>query len=213
MKPTMDDAWQKIYDENAKRDIPIHTMSCWSEEGFQELFKITFKLIKKLKNVKTVLDVGCGPGAYCAELHKKGYDVTGIDYSKNVIDRAKKEHLKMNFDVGSAYNLPYKNESFDLVICIGLLQCVYDAEKVIDELARTAKKHIIISTLLRERKLEEPIKLLNKKLEKDTWPTRDYHPSEIEDMLDRQGYITTTITKHKHKLINDGFFIIATKTK
>ncbi|MCC7574223.1 class I SAM-dependent methyltransferase [Candidatus Woesearchaeota archaeon] len=207
----MDEAWKKIYQENATKEIPIHTMSCWTEEGFQELFKITFKIVKKLKNIKTVLDVGCGPGEYCAEFHRKGYEITGIDYAENVIKQAQKKHPDIKFIVGNAYKLPFKDQEFDLITCIGVLQCVYEPEKIINELTRVSKKHIIISTLLRQKKLENPIRLLQKKLETDNWPTRDYHPSEIQEILEKKGYITTLILKNNKQLIKDGFFIIATK--
>lgn len=207
----MDNVWRNIYDENALRDVPPHTMSCWSEDGFEELFKITFNIIKDLTNIKTVLDVGCGPGEYCAELHKQGFNVTGIDYAKNVITKAKNTHPQIKFEVGTAYALPYEDNSFDLVICIGVLQCVYDSEKLIKELARVSKKYIIISTLLRRTKLENPQEALKQKLKKDTWPTREYHPTEIETPLEREGYSTKTITKNKKKPIKDGFFTLATK--
>ena len=38
---------------------------------------------------RRLLDLGCGPGLYCAELNRLGFDVTGIDYSKNSIDYAR----------------------------------------------------------------------------------------------------------------------------
>jgi SAM-dependent methyltransferase len=211
-KSLMDDAWRRVYDDNSCKDLPIHSMSCWTEQGFNELFKVTFSLLKNLKGITSVLDVGCGPGFYCAELARRGFNVRGIDYSKGVICKAKKDFPKIIFDAGSAYNLPYSDKSFDLILCIGLLQCAYDANKILRELARTSKKYIILSTLLRKKKFEEPLRLLHKKLETDSWPTRDFHPSEIEEILHEEGYQTTTILKHNNKLIQDGFFIIATKS-
>ena len=38
-----------------------------------------------------VLDLGCGPGLYAAELARAGYRVTGIDYSRRSIDYAREE--------------------------------------------------------------------------------------------------------------------------
>jgi ubiquinone/menaquinone biosynthesis C-methylase UbiE len=207
----MDEAWREIYEENATKDIPIHEMSCWTEQGFHELFKTTFEILKNLKGVKTVLDVGCGPGAYCRELQKKGYDPTGIDYAENVIKKAQKNHPEIKFFQGNAYDLPFKDQTFDLTLCIGVLQCVLEPEKIIKELTRVSKKHIIISTLLRQKKVDEPMNLLKYKLRTDAWPTRDYHPSELETLFEKEGYTTRIILKNKGELIQDGFFIIATK--
>lgn len=33
---------------------------------------------------KSLLDLGCGPGLYAERLYQKGYQITGIDYSKLV---------------------------------------------------------------------------------------------------------------------------------
>lgn len=38
---------------------------------------------------RRLLDLGCGPGLYCSEFCRLGYDVTGIDFSKTSIERAK----------------------------------------------------------------------------------------------------------------------------
>lgn len=207
----MDDAWKKVYEENAKKDLPIHAMSCWTEGGFNELFKVTFGLVKKIRGVKSVLDVGCGPGVYCAEFNRRGFSVVGVDYASSVIDKAKKDFPHLKFVVGSAYELPFGDNSFDLVSCIGVLQCVYYPEKIIKELCRVSKKHVIVSTLLRNKKLAEPLRFLKKKLETDAWPTRDYHPSELEELFEEHGFFVKTILKNKQNLISDGFFIVATK--
>jgi SAM-dependent methyltransferase len=41
-----------------------------------------------------ILDLGCGPGLYAERLSKKGYKVTGVDFSKNSIDYAIKQRGK-----------------------------------------------------------------------------------------------------------------------
>jgi len=39
---------------------------------------------------RRLIDLGCGPGLYCAEFNSHGFDVTGIDFSKYSINHAKK---------------------------------------------------------------------------------------------------------------------------
>jgi 2-polyprenyl-3-methyl-5-hydroxy-6-metoxy-1,4-benzoquinol methylase len=43
-----------------------------------------------------VLDVGCGTGALCSVFHERGYDVTGIDPSQNMLDIASKKPENKN---------------------------------------------------------------------------------------------------------------------
>jgi len=48
-----------------------------------------------------ILDVGCGTGRHAIELTKRGYTVTGIDFSESqlnrAIEKAENQHLKIDF--------------------------------------------------------------------------------------------------------------------
>jgi len=46
-----------------------------------------------------VLDLGCGTGKMTLELAKRGYDMTGIDYSPEMLDIARDEAEKMMYDI------------------------------------------------------------------------------------------------------------------
>lgn len=68
-----------------------------------------------------ILDVGCGTGRHSIELTKRGYMVTGIDFSESQLtsarEKAAKESLKIYFQKHDARNLPY-NKSFDFAIML-----------------------------------------------------------------------------------------------
>jgi len=71
-----------------------------------------FDFIQK-KNVKTILELGCGDGRNLFELAKRGFDVTGIDLSgKEFV----KEKLKINFIEEDITKLKL-NKKFDVIIC------------------------------------------------------------------------------------------------
>lgn len=73
---------------------------------------------KKLK----ILDLGCGPGLYSERFAKNGHQVTGVDFSANSIEYAKKEADKKNLDITylneDYLKLDLKENSFDLVMLI-----------------------------------------------------------------------------------------------
>lgn len=73
------------------------------------------------KNDGQILDLGCGPGLYSEKLAKKGYKVTGVDFSQNSIEYAQNSAMKNNLDVTyiceNYLQLDFK-EKFDLVIMI-----------------------------------------------------------------------------------------------
>jgi len=72
-----------------------------------------------------ILDVGCGRGWLSLELAREGHDVIGIDYSKEMIQNAKRtmdtdpykdERGKLEFQISDFSQWNHPSESFDLVI-------------------------------------------------------------------------------------------------
>lgn len=100
-----------------------------------------------LKNIKeaTLLDQGCGGGRYTIAWKLLGVKKTiGLDISQIGIDDAKLklEHLKLEgveFVVGSVLDLPYTNDTFDIVYSNGVLHHTLNWEKGIQEQVRTLK--------------------------------------------------------------------------
>lgn len=77
-------------------------------------------IIKPRKKDK-IPDLCCGYGRHSIEFAKRGYKITGFDYSEYLLNIAKynaeKENLKIGFIQGDIRKLNFKNE-FDLIINI-----------------------------------------------------------------------------------------------
>ncbi len=105
----------------------------------------TKKVLRYLNpNSKTILDVGCGEGAYVRELSNRGLDITGLEISIESLKNAKDifEKLGVNPSImqGDAHYIPVKNEIFDQIICLDVIEHVFEIEKVIREINRVLKK-------------------------------------------------------------------------
>jgi ubiquinone/menaquinone biosynthesis C-methylase UbiE len=92
-----------------------------------------------------VLDVGCGYGRTAHYLvAKHGCRVTGIDISSKMVwgavDRDRKDRVRglVCFQMADAMNMPFRDESFDVVISEGTTVLV-DKEKALDEYVRVTK--------------------------------------------------------------------------
>lgn len=112
-----------------------------------------------------ILDVGCGCGVTMEFLANQfAYAVTGIDPSRELIDRAWKRNAKLNIIRGKGENLPFKDNAFDGVISECSLSVVDDVVLVLAEIGRVLRKKgkLIISDLYikddqRKREINNPV--------------------------------------------------------
>ena len=92
----------KAPDEMCKKDYP---------DILEELEKEPFR---------DLLDAGCGPAPMISLLSEKYPDrhYTGLDLTPAMIEQAKKKNIpNATFVVGDCENFPFKNNSFDAIIC------------------------------------------------------------------------------------------------
>src|SRR5579872_4398287 len=106
-------------------------------------------LIKESKKLRpaSVLDVGCGEGFVLSSFkaNKIGKKLEGVDYSEQAVRVGKKLHPYLDLKKGNIYKLPYDDNSFDLVICIEVLEHLEYPDRALKELMRVSKKNLILS--------------------------------------------------------------------
>lgn len=92
----------------------------------------------------TILDYGCGYGRVMAELQRHGFDdLTGVDTSPAMLDRARRLHPTLRFATLDTPPLsPCPDACFDAVLLFAVLTCVPGDEaqrRLIAELNRVLK--------------------------------------------------------------------------
>jgi ubiquinone/menaquinone biosynthesis C-methylase UbiE len=87
---------------------------------------------------ENVIDVGCGDGSDCDFFLTSTTEVVGIDIKFNSNWRKKKKE-KIEFSVADACNLPFRDESFELVFEKDALHHVTDHVKAFEEILRITK--------------------------------------------------------------------------
>lgn len=100
---------------------------------------------KSGKKVKTILDLGCGTGGHALILAKRGYKVTGIDQSEDMLKAAKRKAdragLKIDFHKSLVQDLKL-NETFDAVISMSAVMSYMTDNKVVALACGIAKQHL-----------------------------------------------------------------------
>jgi ubiquinone/menaquinone biosynthesis C-methylase UbiE len=82
------------------------------------------------------LDAACGTGRLSRLLADRGHDVTGVDLSAAMLERARANVPEATFRTGSLQQLPFADGSFDVVCCGLALTHVPLLEPAIAELSR-----------------------------------------------------------------------------
>ena len=134
-------------DEKLKKDINRYKY-LKSNEKFYSIARKSQEFVNNylLQNClgKKVLDYCCGDGETTIFLAEQGAEAIGIDISSMSIENAKRKAAskglkeRTNFFVMDAENLKFKDGSFDLIICNGVLHHL-DIKKAYPELARVVK--------------------------------------------------------------------------
>lgn len=98
-------------------------------------------LIKRNVNLKDkyILDCGCGAGSYLFKLKKYTQFVFGIEYSGNKLKLTKNYRKSINFLQGNIEILPYKDESFDIIILNEVIEHIPEQLRALREIFRVLK--------------------------------------------------------------------------
>jgi ubiquinone/menaquinone biosynthesis C-methylase UbiE len=98
--------------------------------------KMFEKFLPGLTN-KKILDVGCGLGMMMEYFSAQGNDVVGIDIAPRVVQNSGRRGLTVI--EADARNIPFVDESFDLVYSLGVIEHVEETKHALKEQVRTCK--------------------------------------------------------------------------
>jgi ubiquinone/menaquinone biosynthesis C-methylase UbiE len=97
--------------------------------------------------IYSVLDVGCGEGYITNHIkkHKTNIKIEALDFSREILQIASIMHPEIRFSQGSIYRLPFKDNTFDLVVANEVLEHLEYPEKAIEEIKRVSRKYCLIT--------------------------------------------------------------------
>jgi len=115
-----------------------YLQSCRTE-FWKKVFKAESEYaLQELKGTKDVLSVGCGPAIIEAGLAEHGFNVTGLDISKEALNQTPDNVRTVT---GSAENMVFPESCFDAVIYVASAQFIEKYEQAVKETARVLRGH------------------------------------------------------------------------
>jgi SAM-dependent methyltransferase len=151
-----------------------------------------------------ILDLGCGNGRFLLPLSRK-YNAIGTDVSPTAVQRAREYLIKSNVEIdkraeclaSSIISLPFSENSFDSILCLGVLQHLLEDERklAISEIKRVMKSGAIF---VLEVFGTEDMRYGGESVEKDTF-------------IRKNGIIYHYFTRDELVSLLDGFDILEMK--
>jgi len=190
VNPTFDSAGQiyqqtriSHWDTIARKRDSWQGMGRWYHRRLAEIYR--FHVAPNMR----VLEVGCADGLLLAGL-QPAYGV-GVDFSEEMIKRAKDRYPELTFIRADAHDLSAINETFDIIIISDLVNDLWDVQRVFEGLKHLSKPRTRIILNFYSR-LWQPILATAKVLNLATpdlhqnWLTRE----DVNSLLQLAGFET-----------------------
>ncbi|MDQ4045260.1 MAG: class I SAM-dependent methyltransferase [Chloroflexota bacterium] len=124
-----------------------HTSANPIQRRLIDRFHTKLAELVKAESPETLLDAGCGEG-FTAEIFLRSMpalQLTGFDPHEPSIELARMRNPRAEFLVADIYNMPFEDDRFDVVCCFEVLEHLHDAPQALSELARVARKTVVLS--------------------------------------------------------------------
>ncbi|MDX1641085.1 MAG: methyltransferase domain-containing protein [Balneolaceae bacterium] len=149
MSTTLKKGSEEEFDQNWKNRLETnynHWVKGTPQNQIQLAFRSHWKYFKELMqgcDYKTCLEVGSGRGSISSYFADNGFDCTLLDTSESILETARDifeaNGHEAEYVHGNALDMPFEDNSFDVVISIGLLEHFEDIETPILEQYRVLK--------------------------------------------------------------------------
>ncbi len=128
------------------RFAPVYSAFVTGTPGNRKAYEAIFKRIWKVVKDKEVLEIATGPGVIAKQVAAECERMVATDYAEKMLAVARRGNVPDNllFERADACELPYDDESFDVVIIANALHIIPDSRKVLSEIRRVLRPEGIL---------------------------------------------------------------------
>jgi len=170
---------QEFWEDEAKKGYLEKYFNSYLSEGYLKA------ILKEITTEDKVLDVACGSGV----LTKYLGNVDGCDFSEYSIKWVHKKLGLKTFHCDLNNKIPVKKDSYDILVATEVLEHLDNPKKVIKEMARVAKRKIIVSV---------PYDNGGVQSEEHKWL---FTPKDIVELLEPYGKYTVMVEDEMSRII------------
>lgn len=123
------DLWANGYDKSVNLSEKNNE---YPFAGYKDVLNYVYNQVRE-RDGTNVLDIGFGTGILTTQLYNNGYNITGIDFSSNMIGIAKQKMPQATFinqDFSKGLPCEIKNYHFDFIISTYAIHHLTDKEKI-----------------------------------------------------------------------------------
>jgi hypothetical protein len=167
----------------------------WHWKRLRYIISFLSEIFEK-NQIMTFADIGCAEGLYVkyvCSIHNETFCI-GVDIARTFVEKAKGNGKMLNTEyvMCDVRNLPFKDNSIDLLLCSEVLEHIYDYRKSLAELFRVAKKYLVISFPGHSYIYEviskiKPLKKIADNLVLDVGHVSDVKVSDVQELLKGKG--------------------------
>jgi ubiquinone/menaquinone biosynthesis C-methylase UbiE len=125
---------------------------------YPDIFRRHGYILEMMKGLQgRALEIGCGSGELLCSLLKRNFEVVGIDLAQSMIEASRDlvvqrcEGKRVDAAVADIENLPFRAESFDLVIAAGVIEYLASDEKALRGLYRILRPGGVVILSVRNK--------------------------------------------------------------
>jgi len=123
------DLWANGYDESVNLSEESNE---YPFSGYKDVLNYIYNQVSEKKGA-SVLDIGFGTGILTTQLYNSGCNITGLDFSNNMIAIAKQkmpDATLLNWDFSNGLPDEIKNQKFDFIVSTYAIHHLTDKEKI-----------------------------------------------------------------------------------
>ena len=151
-KTTLKNSWKDKWDfsnwaRDYDKDVKVDRGSLKIYQNYEALLdQVVKEATQYINEGESILDIGIGTGNLANRFYNLGYDIVGVDQSRDMLEVAKSKNPRLKIRLGEFMKLPFEKKSFKAIVSTYAFHHLEEKEKelALEEMIRVLSDDGII---------------------------------------------------------------------